>query len=160
MAGRRVGVLTSPLHFFCLGFRFVHPSPKEAFPYLQTKTHNDPRDPTSQRVSVFWSKRRGGGGGGKKRKRQESDGPESGGTTRYWVTLRWTLLLCVACCPGKTPVVCEHVCVGMYVWWTGCALLAVNTASSSVSRARRWRSGSKRTAVIVIFVVNTSLPPL
>lgn len=48
-------------------------STKEAFPYLQTKTHTDPKDPKSQRVSVFWSKRRGGGGGGNKRKRQGSD---------------------------------------------------------------------------------------
>lgn len=59
----------------------VLPLPEEAFPYLQTKTHNDPRGPTSQRVSVFWSKRRGGGGGGKKRKRQESDGADSRGVT-------------------------------------------------------------------------------
>lgn len=46
--------------------------PEEAFPYVQTKTCNDPKDPSSQRVSVFWSKRRGGGGG-RKRKHQGLD---------------------------------------------------------------------------------------
>ncbi|CAB1097592.1 unnamed protein product [Ectocarpus sp. CCAP 1310/34] len=50
----------------------VHRAISEAFPYLQTKTCNDPKDPSSQRVSVFWSKRRGGGGG-RKRKRQGLD---------------------------------------------------------------------------------------
>ncbi|CBN73915.1 conserved unknown protein [Ectocarpus siliculosus] len=50
----------------------VHRAISEAFPYLQTKTCNDPKDPSSQRVSVFWSKRRGGGGG-RKRKRQGFD---------------------------------------------------------------------------------------
>ncbi|CAM9613535.1 unnamed protein product, partial [Ectocarpus sp. 12 AP-2014] len=50
----------------------VHRAISEAFPYLQTKTCNDPKDPSSQRVSVFWSRRRGGGGG-RKRKRQGFD---------------------------------------------------------------------------------------
>ncbi|CAM9172048.1 unnamed protein product [Ectocarpus fasciculatus] len=50
----------------------VHRAISEAFPYLQTKTSNDPKDPSSPRVSVFWSKRRGGGGG-RKRKRQGLD---------------------------------------------------------------------------------------
>eukprot|EP00752_Nemacystus_decipiens_P009680 g8649.t1 len=61
----------------------VHRAVAEAFPYLQTKTHNDRRDSASQRVSVFWSKRRGGAGGagGKKRRRQGSDDPDSGGAT-------------------------------------------------------------------------------
>ncbi|CAM9503668.1 unnamed protein product [Ectocarpus sp. 4 AP-2014] len=52
----------------------VHRAISEAFPYLQTKTFNDPKNPSSQRVSVFWSKRRGGGGGGgRKRKRHGFD---------------------------------------------------------------------------------------